>query len=145
MKISSLAIGCDHAGVSLKKAVIDFLDTKQIKWEDFGVETETSVDYPDYAKKVVDSILSANHPKGILICGTGIGMSIAANRYKGIRAALCHDAFTAKMSRRHNDANILVMGANVTAVPAAMDILEAWLNWDFEGGRHERRICKLDI
>lgn len=145
MDTLSFALGCDHAGIGLKKAFIDFLDKKGIKWLDFGTENDASVDYPDYAEKVVESVLSGDNKRGILICGTGIGMSIAANRHKGIRAALCHDSFTAKMSRRHNDANILVLGANITAVPVALDILETWLNYDFEGGRHERRINKLDI
>lgn len=140
-----LAIGSDHAGYCLKMALLKFLDEKNIKYKDFGVFDEVSADYPDYAEKVAVSITSGEYNQGLLICGTGIGMSIAANRFKGIRAALCHDPHAAKMSRKHNDANILVMGANITAPVLAKEILEVWLNEDFEGGRHERRISKIDF
>lgn len=142
---STLAIGCDHAGIGLKKLIMGHLNALALNnYKDFGTFDDKSVDYPDYAEKVCKAVINGEFSKGILICGTGLGMSIAANRFKGIRAALCHDSFTAKMSRRHNDANILVLGANVTAAAFALDILETWLNTAFDGGRHERRIVKLD-
>lgn len=143
--LSSVAIGSDHAGFRLKKIFVEYLKNAGIECKDFGTDGDISVDYPDFAALVAQSVVSGASQRGILICSTGIGMSIAANRFKGIRAALCHDCFTAKMSRRHNDSNILVIGAGLTAAPAAKDILETWLSENFEGGRHERRICKIDI
>lgn len=144
MKQISIAIGSDHAGFDLKEVLITYLKNKGIKVKDCGTCSKESVDYPDYAKKVSLSIISKESELGILICGTGIGISIAANKIKGIRAALCHDAFTAKMSKLHNNANILAMGANVIGVEVAKDMVDIWLSSEFEGGRHERRINKLE-
>lgn len=138
------AVGSDHAGYHLKSVLLKYLEEKNIKFKDFGVFDEVSTDYPDYAEKVAVSITSGEFKRGLLICGTGIGMSIAANRFKGIRAALCHEPYSAKMSRKHNNANILVMGSNITAPTLAKEILEVWINEDFDGGRHERRISKID-
>ena len=137
-------IGTDHAGFAVKPFVIAYLEKKGIEVEDLGTYSNESVDYPDFAHKVAEAVLANEGTKGILICGSGIGMSLAANKHKGIRAALCHDAYTAEMSRRHNDANILCFGERVVGVGVIESILEAWLNAEFEGGRHERRVKKID-
>ncbi|WP_028579083.1 ribose 5-phosphate isomerase B [Desulfogranum japonicum] len=137
-------IGSDHGGFALKKEVIIFLKEKEIEVVDCGCNSSDSVDYPDFAHKVCQSVLDQKDALGILICGTGIGMSIAANRFKGIRAALCHDAFTAKMSREHNDANILCLGARVLGISVVLDMIDTWLNTAFAGGRHISRLQKMD-
>jgi len=137
-------IGTDHAGFAVKPFVIEYLEKKGIEVEDLGTYSAESVDYPDYAHKVANAVLENEGTKGILICGSGIGMSLAANKHKGIRAALCHDAYTAEMARRHNDANILCFGERVVGVGVIESILEAWLTHEFEGGRHERRVKKID-
>jgi len=137
-------IGTDHAGFAVKPFVIEYLQKKGIEVEDLGTYSSESVDYPDFAHKVAEAVLANEGTKGILICGSGIGMSLAANKHKGIRAALCHDAYTAEMSRRHNDANILCFGERVVGVGVIESILEAWLTHEFEGGRHERRVKKID-
>ena len=137
-------IGTDHAGFAVKPFVIEYLQKKGIEVEDLGTYSSESVDYPDFAHKVAEAVLANEGSKGILICGSGIGMSLAANKHKGIRAALCHDAYTAEMARRHNDANILCFGERVVGVGVIESILEAWLNAEFEGGRHERRVRKID-
>jgi ribose 5-phosphate isomerase B len=138
-------IGTDHAGFEVKPFVIDYLQKKGIEVEDLGCYSNESVDYPDYAHKVAKAVLANPGTKGILICGSGIGMSLAANKHKGIRAALCHDYYTAEMARRHNDANILCFGARIVGLGEIESILEAWLTHEFEGGRHERRVKKIDI
>ncbi len=140
----NIAIGSDHAGFKLKEILINHLQDKGIKVKDFGTNSLDSVDYPDYAVSVSSSIISKECDFGILICGTGIGISIAANKVKGIRAALCHDGYTARMSRFHNDANIIAMGANVIGSEVAKDMVDIWLTSKFEGGRHERRINKIE-
>ena len=137
-------IGTDHAGFEVKPFVIEYLQKKGIEVEDLGTYSSESVDYPDFAHKVAEAVLANEGTKGILICGSGIGMSLAANKHKGIRAALCHDAYTAEMARRHNDANILCFGERVVGKGVIESILEAWLNAEFEGGRHERRVKKID-
>jgi len=137
-------IGTDHAGFEVKPFVIDYLQKKGIEVEDLGTYSSESVDYPDYAHKVAEAVLANEGTMGILICGTGIGMSLAANKHKGIRAALCHDYYTASMSRRHNNANILCFGARVVGKGEIESILEGWLNSKFEGGRHQRRVEKID-
>ena len=137
-------IGTDHAGFEVKPFVIEYLQKKGIEVEDLGTYSTESVDYPDFAHKVAEAVLANEGTKGILICGSGIGMSLAANKHKGIRAALCHDAYTAEMARRHNDANILCFGERVVGVGVIESMLEAWLNAEFEGGRHERRVKKID-
>ena len=138
-----IAIGSDHAGFRLKEIVKNFLKTKNIEVEDFGTYTEESVDYPDYAFKVGEAVARKDFDFGILICGSGIGMSIAANKVKGIRAALCNDLYSAHVSREHNNANILCMGGRVIGEEVAKEIVSVWLNAKFEGGRHERRVNKI--
>lgn len=140
-----LALGCDQGGYSLMKEVIRYLDEKGIAYKNCGTFSEDPVDYPVYARKVVKEIQSGNCDKGILICGTGIGISIAANRYKGIRAALCGDCFSAEATRLHNDANILAMGARVTGPGLGVKIVETFLNTPFSGAeRHARRVRLID-
>ena len=140
-----IAIGCDHAALGLKKEIMAHLDERGEKYQDFGTYTEEACDYPDYAKKVCHAILDGQCDKGILICGTGIGISIAANRFKGIRAALCGDCFSAKATREHNDANILALGARVVGPGLACQILDTFLDTPFsEGPRHKQRIAKID-
>ncbi len=140
----SIAIGCDHAGFALKEIVKEFLTTMNIEVLDCGTNSEASVDYPDIAGLVARKVASGERGRGILICGTGLGMSMAANRLAGVRAALCNDLFSAIMSRRHNNANILVMGGRVIGPELAKEIVRAWMETPFEGGRHQHRIDKLD-
>ncbi len=139
-----LAIACDHGGWALKEEIAKFIKTiKNIELVDFGTEGAASVDYPDYGKKVSEAVSSRGVDRGILICGTGIGMSIVANRYPNVRAALCHDHFTAQMSRLHNDANVLVMGERVIGRGVALELVRTWLDTEFEGGRHQKRLDKI--
>jgi len=138
-----IAISSDHGGNNLRREIMELLDELQIQYEDFGPQTTDSVDYPDYAKPVAEAVASGEFERGILICGTGIGMSIAANKVKGIRCALVHDVFSAKATRCHNDSNILAMGERVIGPGLAREIVAAWLNTDFEGGRHTRRVEKI--
>jgi ribose 5-phosphate isomerase B len=139
-----LAIGADHGGFELKQEVIKYLQTvKTVEVSDFGAASKDSVDYPDYGKKVSEAVSNKAADRGILICGTGIGMSIVANRYPKVRAALCHDHFTARMSRLHNDANVLVMGERVIGKGVALEIVKTWLETEFEGGRHQLRLDKI--
>ena len=138
-----LAIGCDHGGVSLKKEIIKYLEANNIAYKDFGTYTEESCDYPDIAVKVCDAINSKECDKGVLICGTGIGISMAANKIHGIRAALCHDYFSAKYTRLHNDSNIIAFGARVIGPGLAIELLDIFLNTGFEGGRHQVRVDKM--
>jgi ribose 5-phosphate isomerase B len=141
-----IVIGSDHAGFDLKKKYIELLK-HELGYEvsDAGAYSADSVDYPDIARKVASAVSSGEYEKGVLICGAGIGMSIAANRFRGVRAALCHDIYTAEMSRRHNNANILVVGARVTGEGLALEILKVFLKTEFEGGRHKMRTDKIDI
>lgn len=140
-----LAIGCDHGGYELKQEIKKYLDEKHIQYEDFGCDSTESVDYPVYAKKVCQAILDGRCDKGILICGTGIGISITANRFKGIRAAVCSDCFSAEATRQHNDANILAMGGRVVGPGLAVKIVDTFLNTPFSGGeRHVRRIEQIE-
>ena len=136
-----IAIGCDHWGVNLKQDIIKMITRAGHSYEDFGCYTTDSVDYPDIAKKVAKKVAKGEFESGILICGTGIGMSIAANKIKGIRAALCHDAFSTHRARQHNDANILCLGAKKQK--RVSDIVNAFLSDEFEGGRHQRRVDKI--
>jgi len=135
-----IAIGCDHGGYELKQAVIGYLKEQGLEYKDFGTYSTDSCDYPIYGEAVARAVAGGECEKGIIICGTGIGISIAANKVKGIRAALCGDCFSAEFTRRHNDANILAMGARVTGSGLALKIVETFLNTEFEGGRHARRI-----
>jgi len=140
-----LAIGCDHGGFDLKEEVLKYLKTvPDVRIEDLGVAGRDSVDYPDYGRKVAEAVSRGAADRGILICGTGIGMSIVANRYPGVRAALCHDHFTAQMSREHNDANILVMGERVIGRGVALEVVKTWLETQFAGGRHLLRLNKIE-
>jgi ribose 5-phosphate isomerase B len=137
-----IAIASDHAGFHLKEHIKKVLESLQIPFEDYGTRDTESVDYPDYAEKVARKV--QNGSRGILCCGTGIGMSIAANKFKGIRAAICNDVYTAKMSREHNDSNILILGGRIhTDFQGVMDIVQVWLQTEFEGGRHSRRLEKI--
>ncbi len=138
-----LAIGSDHGGYALKEKIKDYLLNNGYNVEDFGCFSEESTDYPDYALKVAEAVSCGEFDAGILICGTGIGISIAANKVKGIRAALCHDGLTARLAKQHNNANILCMGGRTTGIETAKDIVDNWLNSEFEGGRHLRRINKI--
>lgn len=138
-----VAIGCDHGGLDLKETVISVLKEMQIEYEDMGTYDRNSCDYPDFAEKVADAVAAGRFDQGILICGTGIGMSIAANKVPGIRAALCGDVYSARMARAHNNANILCLGARVVGPGLAADIVRAYLTGSFEGGRHARRVEKL--
>ncbi len=135
-----IAIGADHAGYMLKEQVKAFLKSKDIDFKDYGTFKIESCDYPEYAYKVGQAIVNGEADLGILICGTGIGMSITANKIKGIRAALVHDEQTAKLSRQHNDANVLCMGGRILEEDEALKIVDVWLNTSFEGGRHEKRL-----
>ena len=138
-----IAIGCDHGGIVIKPAVLEVLKEKNIEVEDFGCYSTDSVDYPDYALKVAEAVSQGKADLGIVLCGTGIGISIAANKVKGIRAAVAHDMFTAEMVKRHNNANILAMGGRVVSPELAKDMTRKWLDTEFEGGRHTNRINKI--
>ena len=136
-----LALGNDSAGLELMKHIKEYLNKKGLKYKDFGAFNDEPSNYPDFANHVTKAILNGECEKGILICGTGIGISMAANRHKGIRCALCHDVFSAKATRSHNDANVLAMGGRVIAFGHALEILEAFLNTEFSGEpRHQKRI-----
>ncbi len=137
-----IAIGCDHRGLELKQFIIKLATEAGHSYEDFGTYTADSVDYPDIAKKVAEAVASGNLECGILICDTGIGMSITANKVKGIRAALCRDAFSARRARLHNDANVLCLGAG-RGQEGVPEIVDAFLSTEFEGGRHLRRLNKI--
>ena len=138
-----IALGCDHGGYELKQEIKKYLDEKGIEYKDYGCDSLDSVDYPVYAKKVAHAILDGECEKGILICGTGLGISLAANKVKGIRACVCSEPFTAKMSRAHNDCNVLAFGARVVGGELAKMIVDTWINTEFEGGRHQRRVDLL--
>lgn len=138
-----IAIGSDHAGFSLKKAITQHLGEKGYKYHDFGAYSPESVDYPDQAEKVALAVAGGEFDLGILICGTGIGVSISANKIKGIRAALCGDVFSARMARAHNDSNILALGARVLGEGLALEIVDVYLTEKFIGERHQRRVDKM--
>lgn len=140
--MSTLAIACDHGGYELKEAIKErFAD--RCEFLDFGTNSTDSVDYPEFGQKLAESIINGDAQRGILICGTGIGISIAANRYKDIRAANCTDVTMARLTRLHNDANVLALGARLVGLEVAFDIVETFLNTEYEGGRHDRRVKKL--
>lgn len=136
-------IGCDHAGLELKLELLPLLTDMGIDYSDAGADCSGSVDYPDFGEKVSEAVSSGKADRGMLICGTGIGMSIVANKFPGIRAALCNDLFTAKMSRLHNDANILVIGGRLVGKDLAKEIVRVWFSTPFEGGRHQNRLDKI--
>ena len=139
-----VAIASDHGGLNLKQEIIRLLEEKKVIFKDFGATSVCgSVDYPDYAFLVAQKVADGEYDRGILICGTGIGMSIAANKVSGVRCALVHDTFSARATRQHNDSNILAMGERVIGFGLAKDIVEIWLSEEFEGQRHENRVNKI--
>ncbi|HLC17352.1 MAG TPA: ribose 5-phosphate isomerase B [Thermodesulfovibrionia bacterium] len=139
-----IRIGCDHAGYELKQALLPLLKEIGVTVEDAGCNSTLSVDYVDYGEKVSEGVSTGEVERGILICGTGIGMSIVANKFPHVRASLCNDVYSAKMSRLHNDANILVMAGRVLDVDSAEEIVRTWFATSFEGGRHQRRLEKIE-
>ena len=143
MSAKTIAIACDHGGIELKDVLVK--DLAALGWSvlDLGTDGPESVDYPDFAVKLAETLKSGKAERGILLCGTGIGISIAANRFDHVRAALVHDAFGARMCRQHNDANVLVMGGRTTGPEVARDCLKIFIETEFEGGRHARRVSKL--
>ncbi|HLT58590.1 MAG: ribose 5-phosphate isomerase B [Limnochordales bacterium] len=138
-----IAIGSDHAGFDLKSELIAYLEGAGHTVEDMGTSGRASCDYPDFARAVAEAVAAGRHDRGILICGTGIGMSIAANKVAGVRAALCGEPYSARLAREHNDANVLCLGARVTGPGLAQAIVAAFLSGEFEGGRHARRVDKI--
>lgn len=138
-----IAISSDHGGNKLRMEIIQLLTELKVQFDDLGPTTDNSVDYSDFSTPVANAVAAGKYDRGILICGTGIGMSIAANKVKGIRCALVHDVFSAKATREHNDSNILAMGERVIGPGLAREIVTTWLNTSFEGGRHERRVEKM--
>lgn len=138
--MQKIIIASDHGGYNLKNKIKEYLESNSYEVDDYGCYSTESCDYPVYALKVAEAVNADNSLKGILVCGTGIGMSIAANKVKNIRAALCSDTFSARMTRMHNDSNILCLGERVTGSGLAIDIVNIWLNTEFEGGRHQKRI-----
>ena len=139
-----IAIGCDHGGYELKQKILAHLRQRGLEYRDFGCDSTASVDYPVYGKAVAHAVASGECEKGIVICSTGIGISIAANKVKGIRCALCTDSLQAEMTRRHNDANMMALGAGITGGNLAKRMVEIFLHTEFEGGRHARRVALLD-
>lgn len=142
-KKMKIALGSDHAGFPLKELIREHLIAKKVEVTDFGTFSEGSVDYPDIALPLIKTVAAGEFPAGILVCGTGIGMTIAANKYPGIRAALCGDTFSARCAREHNNANVLTLGARVTGPGPALEIVDIFLNSSFQGGRHSRRLKKI--
>lgn len=140
-----IAIGSDHAGLEMKTEIIALLKELGNECIDYGTDTPQSVDYPDFGEKVSDAVSTGKTERGILICGTGIGMSIVANKFPNIRAALCNELFSAKMSRLHNDANILVLGGRIVGKDLAKEIIRTWMTTPFEGGRHLNRLKKINL
>ncbi len=138
--MENLIIGCDHGGFNLKNKIIEHLKEKGYTVEDIGTYSTESCDYPIIAKKLAQKISDGVYNKGILVCGTGLGMSIVANKFKGVRAVTCTDTCSARMSRSHNDANVLCLGERITGEYLALDIVDIWLSSEFSGGRHQRRV-----
>jgi len=139
-----IVIASDHAGVDLKARLIELISESGREIRDLGPADTSSVDYPDFAHAVAEALTTGEAERGVLICGTGIGMSLTANRHTGVRAALCHDAFTAEMARRHNDANVLCIGARSTGPGVAEQMVQIFIETPFEGGRHQRRVEKIE-
>lgn len=143
MSAKTIAIACDHGGIEMKDLLVKDLSSSGWTVLDLGTDGPDSVDYPDFAVKMAEALKDGKAERGVLLCGTGIGISIAANRFAHVRAALVHDAFGARMCRQHNDANVLVMGGRTTGPEVARDCLKIFLETEFEGGRHARRVAKL--
>ncbi|MEC8025722.1 MAG: ribose 5-phosphate isomerase B [Myxococcota bacterium] len=139
-----IAVASDHGGIALKGALVEWLSSQAASVTDFGPESTDSVDYPDYARPVAAAVAAGDADLGILVCGSGIGMSIAANKVAGVRAAVVQDEVHARLAREHNDANVLCLGGRFTATALAIDIVSAWLNAEFGGGRHARRVAKIE-
>ena len=137
-------IASDHAGYDLKQSIINFLKSEGVEAVDFGPQNCDSVDYPDYGIKVAKAVVKKEFERGIIICGTGIGMSIVVNRFPGIRGTLCGDVYTAKLCREHNDSNILILGGRVVGIGLASEIVKVWMHTPFAGGRHQKRLDKID-
>jgi ribose 5-phosphate isomerase B len=142
--VSTIALGADHAGFELKEALKAWLIDHGYQVLDYGTHSTESVDYPDYAAQVAEAVANQKVERGVLVCGTGIGMAMAANKVPGVRAALCHDLYAARMSREHNDANVLTLGGRLMGPEMALDILRIWIETEFAGGRHRRRVDKID-
>jgi ribose 5-phosphate isomerase B len=138
-----IIIASDHAGLELRRELVSLLKEKGLEYEDVGPTTAASVDYPDFARQVARAVSEGRYPLGVLVCGTGIGMSMVANKYRGVRAALCTTEFEARMARAHNDANVLCVGQRVVGLGVARGVLEAFLDTPFEGGRHQKRLDKI--
>ena len=138
-----IALGADHAGWQLKEEIKAWLLGRNVEVTDFGTHSPDPVDYPDYAAQVGEAVASGKAERGVLVCGTGTGMAMAANKVPGVRAAFCPDLFTARMSREHNDANVLTLGGRLTGRELALEIVEMWLRAEFQGGRHGRRVGKI--
>ena len=138
-----IAVGCDHRGFGLKELIMAFLQNEGYSYQDFGCHSTEPVDYPDIAQEVGEAVASGNFDQGVLICSTGIGMCIAANKIQGVRAALCHNVFAAQRARQHNDANVLCLGGEDVDASVALEIVKTFLTTDFEGGRHTRRVNKM--
>ena len=141
--MEKIAISSDHAGYNLKKIILTFLKELDYQVDDMGPQNSESVDYPDYGISLAQVVVEGKFPRGIVICGTGIGMSIVVNRFPGIRGTLCSDLYTAKLCREHNDSNVLIMGGRVVGHDLAKEIVRIWLNTPFKGGRHQKRIDKI--
>ena len=144
MKVNKIAIGCDHAAYDLKLKLIAHLNAQGVETVDVGTDSAESCDYPVFADALCKKITTGECERGILVCGTGIGMSIAANKHKGIRAACCSDTFSARLTREHNDANVLCFGARVVGEGLAYDLADIFVSTDYEGGKHARRVAMLD-
>lgn len=140
-----IAIGCDHAGVDCKNQLIEFLEKQGYEVKNFGTDTTDSCDYPDIAYPVAKSVVSGEYDRGILICGTGVGIGICANKVNGIRCALCSDSYTAELCRKHNNANMISMGARIIDIEKMKQIVSIFLSTQFEGGRHQRRVDKITM
>ncbi len=140
----TIAIASDHAGLPLKAELVAAMCASGIALDDLGAHDGASVDYPDYAHRTAELVVAGSHRLGVLVCGSGVGMSIAANRHRGVRAVVCSEPYSAAMARRHNDANVLCMGARVVGPGLAIEILEAFLGQSFEGGRHATRVAKIE-
>jgi ribose 5-phosphate isomerase B len=139
-----IALASDHAGFELKEIIKEYLQKNGYEINDFGTGTTESVDYPDFAVPAASAVASGEYDRGILVCGSGQGMAISANKVKGIRAALCGEIYSAKMSRLHNDSNVLALGGRIIGRDLAIEIVKTWLNTEFEGGRHQRRVDKMN-
>lgn len=144
MEDLKVAIGSDHGGFHLKGKIIEYLQVNNIPFTDVGTHTREACDYPDIARNVAELVISGQANRGILVCGTGLGMSIAANKVKGVRAALCENTYSARVSRAHNNANVLCIGERVVGDYLALDIVDIWLKTGFEGGRHKRRVDMIE-